>query len=117
MSELTMAQFLSYGNAKPVAGVGSVLQIDGGFKRHIRSRLEQALLEERDVPLLQVFGRHGQFARGKQPVLALLRGRTERPQRVTKVARGVAGRKLCLVSIGDAGHTQGLEDALAQKLQ
>jgi len=117
MLDGALSEFLPHIHTQAIARSQTVLEHDFLFHLRIRGRPEDGLIDHADIPLGQIFRRHGQFARGKQPALTLFRGQSRRSERIAEIAGRVGFGEAVLVDVHDALHPQWREDVLAQKLQ
>ena len=58
---------------------------------------------------------HRQFAGGVDPAGSFLGSLAERAQRITEVANGVFVREGRAIGVEDAGHSEGVKDALVEE--
>src|SRR5258706_10446874 len=86
-------------NAESVKRPQAVLEQDFRFKVVIGSGFHQFLIDDRNVPLGQVFCGHGQFACGKEPAASFLVRRTRRAERETFVTGWISVPELCHISV------------------
>ena len=77
----------------------------------------QFLIDDRNVPLCQVFHGHGQFACRKEPAASYLGRRTRRAERITQVTDWICVEELGPINVGDAFHVEGRKYLFLQKLQ
>jgi len=104
-------------NAESVKRPQAVLEQDFRLKVVIGSGFHQFLIDDRNVPLCQVFRGHGQFACGKEPAASFLGRRTRRAERKTQVTGWIGVAELGLIRVGDALHVERCKHLFLQKLQ
>src|ERR1700731_3750491 len=102
-----MAKLRTDTYAEPITCPQAILKEDFRFKLLIRSRSHQFLIDDRNIPLRQVFRGHGQFTSGKEPAASFLGRRMRRRKRITLVAGWIGVAELGLVSVGDPLHVEG----------
>ena len=103
-------------HAETVAGGVTGIEQHVGLQELVRSRLQQRLIDDRDVPQRQVVGGHRQLAGAEQPSRRLLRRRRNGPSPLRNSGCASFGPSGPRSKSADRRHLQRREDALLQEL-
>src|SRR4051812_30898690 len=107
--------FHSQRHAQSIASAEAVGELHFAFHLTIRSRLQQLLVHNRDIPPREIFRSHREFACCEEPTLSFFWRGPQWTKRVTKVANRIVRLELRHIHAGDALHAERRKDFLLHK--